>query len=325
MQKIITTGTLVIILSLFSFVQAQVIPDPVSLSASPASPSPGESVTIRAATPTFDKNSGVFNWAVEGKSRPDLSGLGKDTITLRAGDVGSLLKVEVSVSSPSGSGETSLTLPVSDLALTWFAQTYVPPWYKGKALPSARSIVNIIAIPQVKLRGAFIRPENLIYHWSLDDEEDIFSGVGEQVFKIKISDLPGTSHAVRVVIEDAGKEFRRAGEFFIVPASPHLEIYRSSPLGGIEFRSAGGAVSSSLRGEIDFAAEPFYFPVQRKSALRFRWEVGGASVLGSVENQSLLSLNTQGSPAGLVSLRALIDSKDVFTSSLSRTITLFLQ
>ena len=318
-------GVLAAILGLFSFVQAQIVPEPVSLSVNPAAPSPGEQITIRAATPTFDKNSAVFDWTVSGKSRPDLSGPGKDTINIQAGDLGSLLRVEVSVSSPLGGGETSISLPISDLALTWFAQTYVPPWYKGKALPSAGSVVNIIAIPQIRLGGTNLRPENLIYSWGLDDDEDIFSGVGEQVFKIKISDLPGTSHHVRVVIEDAGKEFRRVGELFVVPASPHLEIYRSSPLGGIEFGSTGSIVSSGLRGEIDFAAEPFYFPVQRKRDLRFRWEVGGASILGSVENQSLLSINTQGSPAGLVSLRALIESRDVFTSSLSRTITLFLQ
>src|SRR3989338_8051181 len=111
MRKIITLGVLAAILGLFSFVQAQIVPEPVSLSVNPAAPSPGEQITIRAATPTFDKNRAVFDWAVSEKSRPDLSGPGKDTINIQAGDLGSLLRVGGFLSSPFGGGGSTFSPP----------------------------------------------------------------------------------------------------------------------------------------------------------------------------------------------------------------------
>ena len=60
-----------------AFALAQVLPSPVSVTASPSAPEPGETVTIHAATPLFEPSSAVFQWTVGGVYRSDLSGTGR--------------------------------------------------------------------------------------------------------------------------------------------------------------------------------------------------------------------------------------------------------
>mgnify|MGYP001588896948 FL=1 len=305
--------------------RAQFIPDPVSLVATPSSPSPRETVLIEASTPTFDQESAFFSWTVNGNLRPEFSGQGKNQITLTAGEIGSTLQVNVEASAPQGTGGTaSLSVRVSDLALTWLAETYTPKWYKGKALPVQNSVVNIVAIPRFVIGGREIPSRNLIYRWGLDDEDRALSGVGSQVFQVQISIMPKISHHIRVTIEDPGGQIRREGELFIVPVRPRLALYPSSPLGGIEFRSSPAFYQTATRGILDFQAEPFFFPVKSKKELPFRWTVGGVEGRGTPGEENLLSINTGERPVPLIPLSVSVQIPDSVISAISNTLTLLL-
>ena len=52
---------------------AQFLPEPLALVASPTSPSPGEAFVVEVSAPAMDKNASYFSWAVDRKSRSDLS------------------------------------------------------------------------------------------------------------------------------------------------------------------------------------------------------------------------------------------------------------
>lgn len=320
----IILGSLVLFLG--SLARAQFIPDPVSLIASPSSPSPRETVVIEASTPTFDKNSAFFSWTVNGASRPEFSGQGKNQITLTAGEIGSALQVNVEVSASQGAGgSASLSVRVSDLALTWFAETYVPKWYKGKALPTPNSVVSIAAIPRFVAEGREIPSQNLIFRWGFDDEDRVLAGAGAEVFQIRISGVPKTSHHIRVTVEDTAGQITKEREIFIVPANPRLAIYPSTPLGGIEFRTSPSFYLTASRGIIDFQAEPFFFSVQSRKELPYQWSVGGIEAKGTPGEEYGLSLNTGDSPVPILPLSVAISIPNSVISAISKTLTLFLQ
>lgn len=314
---------LLILLAVFAFfANSQIIPDPLSLVASPSAPSAGEKVTVLASTPTIDKEATIFSWTVDGKSRPDLSGQGKYVITLAAGSVGSAISVRVDISGSRGeTGSAALSIPTADLALVWFAETYVPRWYKGKALPTQSSTVNIVAISNIKN----LQAENLIYRWSLDDEDNILAGAGKQIFRIQLSDLPKATHHIRVKVEDASKTISKEGELFIISTSPRVAIYPLTPLGGIEHRSAPAFFSSSVRGQLDFTAEPFFFSVSAKKELSYQWSIAGGEAVGTAEAPYILSLNTGDSPVGVAPISVSIKPLEQFISTVSKTLTLLLQ
>ena len=280
------------------FTYGQFLPEPVSLIATPTSPSPGETVSIQAATPTFDKDTAVFNWTINGSPQPTLSGIGKNVATRTAGDVGSTIRASVRIIKNTGeTAEASLVVYVEDLALPWFAETYRPPWYRGKALPTQGSVVTIVAMPHVIINGARISAENLLYQWSLDDEDNALSGLGKKTFRVKTKDFRKESQEIRVTVEDIDHTIVKTGRIFIAPISPLTMLYAVSPLGGPETRNARTIFDATKRGLIDFIAEPFFFTTTLRNVLSYQWRINGTPLSGSAENPSLITIDTTNQPA----------------------------
>lgn len=306
------------------FAEAQFLPEPLALVTTPSSPSPGETYTVTAATPTLDKNSAFFEWFLDGR-RSDLSGPGKNSLTLSAGSVGSATRVSVRVLHPTQTLTASLTVRPANLSLVWFAETYTPRWYKGKALPTQNSVVNVIAIPEIFIDGIRVRSDALIYRWSLDDQTDVLSGAGEETFRIQTSNLPQASHRVRLMVESATRSVQKEGEIFIVPVIPRVLVYASSPLGRINPRSALSFLATEKRGLLDFEAEPFFFSVSSKRELSYRWRLGTSEVEGTADNPSVLTLNTERQPAGAIPVSVAVDDTNPLISAATKLFTLFLQ
>lgn len=298
---------------------AQLIGGALSLVATPSSPSPGQSFTVQASTPTIDKNTISFDWLVDGKARPDLSGAGQNLISLTAGAIGSATRVTVKTLGAEEEKTSSLNVRVADLALTWTAETYVPKWYKGKALPVRDSIVNIAAIPGFIIDGGRSDPARLIYKWSLDDEDNIVSGIGKQVFRIRTSDLPKSSHHIRAVVEDTDKLIRKESSLFITTLDPFIDIYSSTPLGGIEPRSSNFLLNSA-KGLFDFLAEPFFFPITSKKNISYQWSVAGRETAGGAENPYALTIDTAGYPTDVLDVTVTVNPANSFIPSLSKTL-----
>ena len=308
------------------FTYAQFIPTLLTVSATPSSPSPGGTVNVQANTPTLDKDRIFFEWTVDGRNQPDLSGLGKDSIKLTAGPVGSTIRVSVAIFGADQEVKpSSLTINVSELSLSLFAETYAPRWYKGKALPTQNSIARIIAVPEIVVGGALLRPENLIYRWNLGDQTDALSGIGQQVFRFRLSDLPKTLHQIRVTVEDAEARIRKEGRIFVSAVAPQVKIYPSSPLGGTEFRSGSAFLLTKLRGLFDSAAEPFFFSASSRKNLRYQWRVSGSEVAGTPENPNLLTIDTTGQPAGAIPIDVVVDDDIDIIPSAVKNLNLILQ
>lgn len=323
-SKTISTAAVSMFLLIFlgTPAHAQLVPTPLALVAEPISPSPGQNFAVQANTPTFDKDTAQFEWTVNGKSRPDLSGLGKNSIFLTAGAVGTTVTARVLVFKDDGERiNQELAVRTADLALPWYAETFIPKWYAGKALPIPKSIVDIVALPDF---GPGVDKTTLIYHWTLDDEENVLSGVGNQVFRLSTSDLPNAQHHVEVTVEDQTKRFRKTGAVFIINQQPRVGIYAYSPLGGIEPRSAISYIVTQKRGLLDFGAEPFFFKTPKKD-LSFRWSAGGLQPTGSPQSPNLLTIDTTGLAATPIPITLSIENVPDLFSAITRSITVLLQ
>ena len=297
-----------------------------SLSATPSSPNPGEKFKVIAQIPSADANATNFSWTVSGRTRSDLSGRGRHTIELTAGDAGTAIRVDVRATPPQGDPETSsLAIYVSDIALVWQADTYIPKWYKGKALPSSNSEITITAIPRISLGGSVIRPENLIYQWSINDDTRAQSGVGSNIFRFKAGSFEGRLHWIRVVVEDSQKRIRKTGELLIAPRSPRAVIYASSPLGGIEPRSAVSSLSATKDALVDLLAEPFFFAGKSRNSFSFSWRTAGVASEGLPENPYILSVDTRGATSAQIPVSVTVDDNDIFTAPATKNGVLKIQ
>jgi len=315
---------LVAALAVASAARAQAIPPPVSLTASPSSPSPRVPYTITASTPTFDKDLAEFAWTVDGKKRPEFSGVGANEITLTAGAIGSITKINISVSRPTGDGgSSSLTVIPSDLSLPWIAETTAPRWYQGKALPTPGAVVDIIAVPRIVIAGSSLNPDTLIYRWRIDSDKESLTGSGKRVFTFTASTLPETTHQIDVSVEDIDGRVHKDGRVLITTdAVPRVVLYASSPLGGTEPRSAASATARP--GLFDVIAEPFFFPLSSAAALTYDWTVDGNAVPASAQNPRIVTIDATRRANENISVSAAVHAVYLFQNSFSALFNLFI-
>lgn len=284
---------------------------PFSIFANPSAPSPGGQVRLSVNTPTFDKNASTYIWTLNGKTLTDRSGLGKHSIIIQAGEVGSSLKASVTATESNGTVHTaSLSIPVADLVVTWTAQTSIPKWYKGKALPVAGAKVRLVAMPTFIANGSAIPPAQLIYTWLIDGNP-FTSGAGLQVVEVNASKIPLINPVVYLKVEDRTRKISKDIRVGVIARTPRALVYQTLPLGGIEPRTAIRSIIASNQGLLDIAVEPFYFPKPKKD-LAYAWTVNGIQLQGQPGAPYILTIDPNGVQGGNAAIVANVSDQDEF-------------
>lgn len=268
-----------------AWAQNLALPLALSLEIQPPSPSPGQSVTVKAYTPTLDTATTFFEWSVDGARKPELSGYGNDSIQLTAGAVGTFIRTSVVITGSNGQpAQSSITIYPSTVALSWYAQTYTPAWYQGKALPTPNSVVIVTATPHIVIDGVTLQSTDLVYTWGYENRDRLLTGVGKQSFAVQLSDQTDVDQQVRVSIEDMDGRIKKEGVVFLTTTLPRATVYRLTPLGGIDPRAAASTIAAFRHETIDLQAEPFFFPTLSKKDVRFQWTIGGITPSGNPQN-----------------------------------------
>lgn len=298
-----------------AFVYAQVPSSPLSrnklvpsfaLIADPQSPSPNQKVTVTTEATSFDPQRTQYNWTVDGESRPDISGPGKNSYVFTAAEVGSMKHIKVQAEPMNGRAVTaSLTVYTTDIAMTWTANTYAPKWYKGKALPIPLSLVRVAAIPTIIIEGITIPADKLIYTWEQNGERVLY-GVGKQIFEFQEPEQSWNTPTIVLTIEDRESRIQKEARVMIASRKPEAVIYQSFPLGGIEFRKGTSAFFPISPGVVDVQIEPFFFNTRSRHDLSYEWSIQGDVVPGSPKNPFLLTLDAQQQSLTNVSIYATV-------------------
>src|SRR3989344_3085342 len=139
----------------------------------PPNPAPGEDTTITLSSYANNLDSVLVTWSLNGKTI--FSAIGKKTFLVKAPPAGSFASVRAVISLPEGEIEKTITIRPNEMILLWQAtDSFVPPFYKGKALPLADSEIKIVAMPEIKssVGGALVNAKNMTYAWKKDYTND---------------------------------------------------------------------------------------------------------------------------------------------------------
>ena len=282
---------------------------PFALIATPQSPSPGQKVTITTQATSFDPHRTRYIWTVDGEPRPDLSGLGKNSFVFTAAQVGSTKYISVQAEPISDRPVTaSLTVYTTDVSMTWTTDTYIPKWYKGKALPIPNSIVRVVAIPTIIIEGITIPADKLIYTWEKNGER-VLIGAGKQILEFQEPEQSWDAPTIVLTLEDIEHRIQKEARVIVTISRPHAVIYQSFPFGGVEFRRGTSAFFPISPGIVDVQIEPFFFNKQSRYDFSYEWLVQGTAVPGSPKNPFLLTLDTQQQTLRDVSIYATVKEK----------------
>lgn len=166
----------------------------------------------------------------------------------------------------------------NDWLLTWSSNSYTPPDYEGRSLPSRGSQIKVAVIPTKK---SSLNPDSLYYRWLLDNELAYQSnGQGKSSFVFVATKWGGDRHEIESQILDSQENIIWRGYLSIKIVSP--QVLLKSPG---SYYAAADSVASKTGRDLALTALPFFFRAQKITDLVFNWSVDGQT-LGSLDEKN---------------------------------------
>lgn len=286
----------------------------------PENPAPGENVNITLSSYAYNLDSVSISWSVNGKS--GLSGIGQKSFSVNAPSAGSETNVIAKIALPDGSVETKIIIRPSVMVLLWQADdSYVPPFYKGKALPSLGSAVRIVAMPEIKSGSKLIDPQNMLYVWQQDyNNQPDSSGYGKNSF-IYTSDYLENSSTISVTASTLDQKYSSTANINVGMTQPKILFYKNDTNLGTLWEKAlldGYKISGS---EVIQAAPYFISPKDiRIPTLSWNWSINDNFVSVPIYAQNLLSLQVQNGVSGTSKIDLTINNTEKIFETVSKEI-----
>lgn len=259
--------------------QIKEIKQQLDISVSPETPKPGDDVTITVETYGMDLNSVDIQWLINGKQQ--LRGVGAKKLVFNVGNSG-VSNVILNIL-PSNQPQITRTFSFnpSNIDLLWQAETYTPPFYKGKALFSPESSVTMVAIPNFLNGNSRVNDSNAVYKWSVDREvQGDNSGYGKNYFKYTADIIP-LDTTIDVEAYPSGQESRKGvGSVDLSTKNSFVLFYEDNPTNGIMFNySLSDQINLGLKNESKISAFPYNFSINNKdSGLEYTWYINSEKI-----------------------------------------------
>lgn len=266
----------------------------IILNSDPLTPLPNSTATITAALSGITNvNNPNYIWFLNGARQTGASGLNKNTFTFRTGAIGSVYIINVNVTTPSGENlSDTISLTVSDVDLTWLANSQAPDFYRAKLMPTQNSLVAISALPLIYRPGTKnqITSSNLIYNWIIDGKMDSGkSGLNKFLYVFRVDNFPGNQYSIRLDVKTEDNAVS-LNKFLTIPVvKPQVLLYFSDSKTNLPF----GAVLKNLTAKptnLNFIAQTYFFTAPAKN-LKWQWFINNKEVTGKGEKPWLATLN----------------------------------
>ncbi|MDQ5962797.1 MAG: hypothetical protein QG653_604 [Patescibacteria group bacterium] len=264
---------------------------------SPEYPKAYDSVTFRMQSYSFDVDLALITWRVNGEVVD--SGLGKKTLTIKAGGTGEITSVEAKASiSKTDSITLVYNLSPQSVDLVWEAiESQVPPFYEGKALPGEGAVVRVVALPSFVENGRLVNPASVSYSWSVNDAPLLSqSGAGKQTLTTRLDYLADAS-VVDVVAKTISGGVARS-RITIYPTATLPVFYQYDDILGLD-RSYAITKRLETKKDISLKLVPYYLSKVESSdpGDTYMWSLDGLPI--KTESPTLITLrpkeNTYGS------------------------------
>ncbi|MEI6553084.1 MAG: hypothetical protein WCO09_00790 [bacterium] len=265
----------------FTPIPAQIkeIKEQLDITVSPEVPKPGEDITINVESYGLDLNSTNIQWMINGKEK--LKGAGAKTFKFNVGNSGeSRVILNISPKDQPQIVRFFIFNP-SNVDLLWEAETYTPPFYKGKALLTTEASATMVAIPNFIDGNSRVNDSNVVYKWSIDREvQGDYSGYGKNYFKYTTDVLP-IDKEIEVEAYPAGQDTRKGvGTTQLTTLNPFVLFYEDNPVNGVMFNySLVDQIDLGSRTESKVSVFPYNFSTTDKNSnLDYSWYINSEKI-----------------------------------------------
>ncbi|MEK7180437.1 MAG: hypothetical protein AAB706_03090 [Patescibacteria group bacterium] len=251
----------------------------VTITSTPNFPRPLQKVLLQLQSFGPDLNSSYITWRVNGSVKK--AGNAEKTFEISVGKAGSVTNIQVIIEAQGMEAiEKNMVLQPADIDLVWEAQSYIPPFYKGKTLYAAQGKLVIAAIPYVVEKGIPTNAKNLIYKWSKDGKIlGEVSGYGKNALTLYGS-IISRPLVISVEVTSAKSSVKTSKTITIAPAQAKVLLYEINPLYGIQYGTAIGKELVMKNDELTLIASPYFFSIENKTfgKLTHKWTLNNRKI-----------------------------------------------
>lgn len=260
---------------------------------SPEYPGPNEPVRISLESTLIDLARSEIVWYVNNKVFKQ--GIGVKDADILVGPLGSKTGISVTAQTPDGENASGVTvISPAEVDLLWESDSYVPPFYRGRALPSHGTSVRMHAIARFRPAGSAQIPENnILYTWKRNGSTvGSASGRGRSSVIFPSPALFSTD-IIEVNAAAADGTGSGTGRAQISSIEPVLALYQNHPLFGIMYHRAFDGTIALLDTEATFSAVPYFAEAESPDDARliYSWNVNGNDIPADVLKPSELTVN----------------------------------
>lgn len=188
----------------------------------------------------------------------------------------------------------SFTNVPNNIDLLIDSDSYTPPFYRGRALPSAGTQLRVQARTYFRRSdGSLVPPSSIVYTWRQNGEVvGSVSGLGKQTAILPSPTLYGTD-TISVSAISSDRAFSGTALVRLSSVQPVLNLYQDHPLFGILYHQAMGAHTSIPDSEMTFAAVLYFAQSNGPSdpRLQYKWRVDDLAVPTSSAQASEITIN----------------------------------
>lgn len=307
----------------WDYLESQKTTSFVNISLSPTNPGPNMDIT--ATVSSFQANVDAVNitWYINGQKK--LSGFGKKNFTFKTGDVGDILTLQASLETDTyGTLKKEILVLPNTLDVLWEADTYTPPFYKGKPLPSSQSSVRVTALPRFIDQNNLIDASSIIYVWKkgyFKDQES--SGFGKNAFVYKTG-YTFNDDEITVTATTQDKSVSITKKIPIHIYEPKIVFFKNNPIEGIRYENALVDIFTYKENELTVHAVPFFFSLSdiNNNSASFLWKLDGKSLAINPENKAEFTLRKPEKGSGKYQLKLDINNMGYDLQTASKGLTL---
>ena len=264
---------------------------------SPGYPEPNELVQITLRSSIIDLSLASTTWRVGDEIVEQ--GYDIPSIKVRTGELGTESAVTAEIESELAAASVRIVLIPTEMDVLWESDSFTPPFYRGRALPSAGTTIRVQALPRFKAsESSADAPANtLIYNWKRNGAPIAsVSGVGKSRASFPAPGLFG-SDTIEVEARTPDGLLSSAKSIRVSSVEPALTLYKVHPLFGIMFYEALPRNAEVPDEELSFAAIPYFADSAGVSnpALVYAWTVNDRPITADPENANIITIDAAGS------------------------------
>jgi hypothetical protein len=309
-----------IILGAISPSAAKAAASDISVNMVPANPAPGDNVSITLSSYLYDLNTVSISWSVNGKNSS--SGVGDKSFSVTAPAAGAVTTVTAVVATSDGNFTETATIRPAMMVLLWQADdSFVPPFYEGKAMPTPESEVKVIALPQIKTGAGNVDPSTMLYTWQKDyDNQADASGYGKNSF-IYNSDYLDSLNNISVTAATLDQKYSADANVNIATYQPEIDFYKNDTNMGTLWENAL-ADGHKIAGSEVIEADPYFISPKdiRIPFLTWNWTINGNPVNTPSFTPNLMPVQTQTGVSGTSAISLTINNTNEIFETASKSI-----